>query len=60
MLFFLQLRALQPVYKSEIKDIKPLKCHLFTVKKFLTNGKHDKMSFRMVANRNEQDLEMYL
>ncbi len=45
--------------KKEEVEGELLNCHIFTVEKFLANGDHDKVKSRFVANRNEQDQELY-
>jgi len=58
-LLFVGLRALQPVLPQELGDTKPLRCHMFTVEKFLADGRFDKVKTRMVANGDEQDPQFY-
>jgi hypothetical protein len=58
-LLFMGLRALQPVLPQELGDTKPLRCHMFTVEKFLADGSFDKVKTRMVAKGDEQDPQLY-
>jgi hypothetical protein len=41
------LHALKPVRKAELGDMEALRCHLFTVEKFLADGEHEKTKSRM-------------
>jgi hypothetical protein len=57
MLLFIHLLA--SVFYESIKSVKPLKCHLFTVQKFLVTGDLGKGKSKMVVNGNEQDTDVY-
>jgi hypothetical protein len=46
----MDLRALEPVLKHETDGVKPYHCHLFSVKKFLADGQHDRFESRMAVN----------
>jgi hypothetical protein len=51
---FVDLRALEPVFKHKMAGNKPYNCHLFSVEKFLKDGQHDKFKSRIVMNGDEQ------
>jgi hypothetical protein len=53
------LQALEPVQKDDTKDADVHNSHLFTVKKLMADGLHNKFKSRMVMNVNEQDPDMY-
>jgi hypothetical protein len=48
-LLFVDLQALQPVQPDEMKDIKPLSSHLFSVEKFTMENEFGKVKTRIVA-----------
>ncbi len=56
---FIDLKALEPVYKHELNGVKPYNCHLFSVEKFLTDGQHDKFKSWIVMNGDEQDADLF-
>jgi hypothetical protein len=59
-LVFKELDAMEPVRKEDIsKGYKAHNTHLFTVEKFMADGKHDKFKSRLVAHGNEQDATIY-
>jgi hypothetical protein len=59
-LVFEELDAMEPVRKEDIpQGYKAHNTHLFTVEKFMADGKHDKFKSRLVAHGNEQDATIY-
>ena len=54
-LVFEELDAMEPVRKEDIpKGYKAHNTHLFTVEKFMADGKHDKFKSRLVAHGNDR------
>jgi hypothetical protein len=59
-LVFNDLKAVELVMKEDIpKGFKAHNTHLFTVEKFLADGRHEKYKSRLVAHGNEQDVMLY-
>jgi len=59
-LVFNDLKAVEVVMKEDIPEgVKAHNTHLFTVEKFLADGRHDKYISRLVAHGNEQDTTLY-
>jgi hypothetical protein len=58
-MLLVSLQALHPIWKEDRRDADVHNSHLFTIKKFLADGMHDKVKSCMVMNRNEQDPVMY-
>jgi hypothetical protein len=49
-----------PVMKADVpEDAEVLRCFIFLVEKFLANGEFDKIKARLVANRAQQNRELY-
>jgi hypothetical protein len=59
-LVFDDLKVVEAIKMENIhRGFKAHNTHLFTVQKFLANGKHDKYKSRLVAHSNEQDTTLY-
>jgi hypothetical protein len=56
---FVDLQGMEPVFKHEMSGVKPYNCHLFSVEKFLADGKHDKFKSGIVLNGDELDVELF-
>lgn len=56
-LVFEELEVLEPVRREDIpREIKSLSSQLFTIKKFKSDGVHNKFKSRLMLHGNEQDV----